>query len=126
MNAQPDFFSSSIYQQRVLRHVDAPPPRTTWGKRRPRLVYLGKGVHTATAVAITAMLALPTQFVAGTESAQVIRPLQHRRPISMRKSSFEAVDHRRVQMRPTHVLAFRPVGRPTKALPRSYRTDPEA
>jgi hypothetical protein len=126
VNEQPDFFAPTIYQpSRVLRPADLAPPRATLRQRHPELVYLARGMQTAAAVALTAVLALPTQSVTGSESAQIIRPHLQRRPTPPRKVQLEAVDHRRVQMRPRQVLIFRPVVKPTKALPRPYRDDSE-
>ena len=52
-------------------------------------------MHTAAAVALTAVLALPTSFVAFTESVQVISPLRQRRMIPPRREQIEVVDHQR-------------------------------
>jgi hypothetical protein len=85
---------------------------------------LNRGLQTAAAVVIAVVLAVPEYSVAGSESAQVVRPIRGRaRFVTPRKSQLETLDYRRVHMKPRQVLVFRPVVRPTKAMPRAFRDD---
>lgn len=108
----------------MLRPVDAPPPSATLGRQRAMFAYLGRGAQTAAIVALAAVLPVSDDSVAGSESVHVLRPLGHRAQfVPPRKAQLETLDHRRVHVRPRQVLVFRPVVRPTKAVPRVFRDD---
>jgi hypothetical protein len=124
VDTKSDFFSAPFYNTRMLRPVDAVPPRAL-GQRRQGITYLGKTLQTVTAVTLTAVLAVPAVAVAGTDSAQVIRSAQRRNRISGPANlQREIVDHGRVQMTPRQVLVFRRVVSPTRVMPRAVRQGP--
>ena len=121
-----DFFTPEIYKADVFREAKIPPLRAA-GARRGNLTRVG--LQAVGAMALSVVVTLPVNAVAGSTLRpflqQVPRTNRPGRITRPRVQHTEVLDDARVEMRPRHVLAFRPAGRPTRAVPRALPDNDE-